>query len=145
VKTKEVTRLSDRRKRVETQSVCFSRILQSPLTKLWQIILLLAAVGVFTVYGTVLVAQKGALREVDRKFLDDLAQKQDGSTHSTLVQNSDPAAAIEISRPSVPRAELVVNCAVVRRGELVVHTGTAKRKHQSITTSLRRSQIPKDL
>jgi hypothetical protein len=112
---------------------------------LWPIILLLVAVCVFVVYGTVLVAQKRAIREVDRKFLDDLAQKQDGDTHFTLVQNSGPAGAIEISRPSVPRAELVVNCAVVRRGELVVHNGTAKHKHQSITTSLRRSQIPKDL
>ena len=132
---------------METQNVWafFPRILQSQLMNLWRIILLLAAVCVFVVYGTVLVAQKRAIREVDRKFLDDLAQKQDGDTHSTLVQNSGPAGAIEISRPSVPRAELVVNCAVVRRGELVVHTGTAKRKHQSITTSLRRSQIPKDL
>jgi hypothetical protein len=142
VKTIEVTRLSDRRKRVVTQNVRFSRILQSPLTKVWQIILLLAAVGVFAVYGAVLVAQKGAIREVDRKFLDDLAQKQD---EGTLVQNSGPAGATDISRPSVPRAELVVNYAVVRRGELVVHTGTVKRKHQNITTSLRRSQIPKDL
>jgi hypothetical protein len=107
--------------------------------------LLLVAVCVLVVYGTVLVVQKRAIREVDRKFLDDLAQKQGEGTHSTLVQNNGRAGAIEISRPSVPRAELVVNCAVVRRGELVVHAGTAKRKHQSITTSLRRSQIPKDL
>jgi len=134
---------------METQNVWafIPRILQSQLTELWRTILLLAAVCVFVVYGTVSVAQKRAVREVDRKFLDELAQKQDGGTHSTLVlvQNSGPAGAIGISRPSVPRAELVVNCAVVRRGELVVHTGTVKRKHQSITTSLRRSQIPKDL
>ena len=132
---------------METQNVWvfFPNMLQSQLTKVWRIILILAAVCVFVVYGTVLVAQKRAIREVDRKFLDDLAQKQDGGTHFTLVQNSGPAGAIEVSRPSVPRAELVVNCTVVRRGELVVHTGTVKRKHQSITTSLRRSQIPKDL
>jgi hypothetical protein len=125
----------------------FPRILQSQLTKFWRIILLLAAVCGLVVYGTALVAQKRATREVDRKFLDDLAQKQDGSTRSTpvLVENTDPAGAIQISQPSVPRAELVVNGAVVRRGELVVHTGTVKRKHQSISTSLRRSQIPKDL
>jgi len=134
---------------METQNVWafFLRILQSRLTKLWRIILFLAAVCVFVVYGSALVVQKRAIREADRKFLDELAQKQDGGTHPTLVlvQNSGPAGAIGISRPSVPRAELVVNCAVVRRGELVVHTGTVKRKHQSITTSLRRSQIPKDL
>jgi hypothetical protein len=134
---------------MEIQSVWafFPRLLPSQLAKLWRIIFLLAAVCVLVVCGTVLVGQKRAIREVDRKFLDDLAQKQDGGTHSTLVlvQNSGPASAIEISRPSVPRAELVVNCAVVRRGELVVHPGTVKRKHQSITTSLRRSQIPKDL
>ena len=132
---------------METQNVWafIPRILQSQLTELWRTILLLAAVCVFVVYGTVSVAQKRAVREVDRKFLDELAQKQDWGTHSTLVQNSRPAGAVEISRPSVPRAELVVNCTVVRRGELVVHTGTVKRKHQSITTSLRRSQIPKDL
>ena len=132
---------------METQNVWafFLRIWPSRLTKLWRIILFLAAVCVFVVYGTVLVAQKRAIREVDRKFLDELAQKQDGVTHFTLVQNSGPAGAIEISRPSVPRAELVVNCAVVRRGELVVHNGTVKHKHQTITTSLRRSQIPKDL
>jgi hypothetical protein len=132
---------------METQNVWafFPRILQSQLTTLWPIILLLVAVCVFVVYGTVLVAQKRAIREVDRKFLDDLAQKQDGDTHFTLVQKSGPAGAIEISSPSVPRAELVVNGAVVRRGELVVHNGTVKHKHQSITTSLRRSQIPKDM
>ena len=134
---------------METQNVWafFLRILQSRLTKLWRIILFLAAVCVFVVYGSALVVQKRAIREADRKFLDELAQKQDGGTHPTLVlvQNSGPAGAIGISRPSVPRAELVVNCAVVRRGELVVHNGTAKHKHQSITTSLRRSQIPKDL
>jgi hypothetical protein len=134
---------------METQNLWafFPRTLQSQLTKFWRILLLPAAVCVLVVYGTALVAQKRAIREVDRKFLDDLAQKQDGGTHSTpvLVQNSDPVRAIEISGPSVPRAELVVNGAVVRRGELVVHTGTVKRKHQSITVSLRRSQIPKDL
>ena len=132
---------------METQNAWafFLRILQSRLTKLWRIILFLAAVCVFVVYGSALVVQKRAIREADRKFLYELAQKQDGGTHSTLVQNSGPAGAVEISRPSVPRAELVVNCTVVRRGELVVHTGTVKRKHQSITTSLRRSQIPKDL
>jgi hypothetical protein len=125
----------------------FPRILQSQLTKFWRILLLLAAVCGLVVYGTGLVAQKRATREVDREFLDDLAQKQDGGTHSTpvLVGDNGPAAAIQISQPSVPRAELVVNGAVVRRGELVVHTGTVKRKHQSITTSLRRSQISKDL
>jgi hypothetical protein len=132
---------------MEIQNVwAFSpRILQSQLTKLWVTIVLLSAVCVLVVCGTVLVAQKRAIREVDRKFLDDLAQKQDEGTHPILVQDSGPAGAIEISQPSVPRAELVVNFDVVRRGELVVHTGTVKRKHQSITTSLRRSQIAKDL
>lgn len=89
--------------------------------------------------------QRRDLREADQKFLDALVQKQmrDPDTVSTLVQNIEAGGTIDSTNMSVPRAELVVNSAIVKRAELVVRSG--KRKHQSITTSLHRSQIPKDL
>jgi hypothetical protein len=91
------------------------------------------------------VPQKRDLREADQKFLDALVQKQkrDRDTLPTLVQNIGPGGTIDSANMSVPRAELVVNSAIVKRAELVVRSG--KRKRQSITTSLHRSQIPKDL
>ena len=79
------------------------------------------------------------IREEDRKFLDDLVQKQnqqdrqDGNSLSAPVQNFGNAGTIDSSPKSVPRAELVINSDIVRRGELVVHSGTVKRKRQSIT------------
>ena len=84
------------------------------------------------------MAQRRAIREVDRKFLDALVQKQkqDSDTFSTLVRNIGPGGTIDSSNTPVPRAELVVNSAIVRRAELVVRGGTVKRKHQSTTTSL---------
>jgi len=79
-------------------------------------------------------------REEDRKFLDDLVQKQnqhdhqDGNSLSAPVQNIGNAGTIDSSPKSVPRAELIINSEIVRRGELVVHSGTIKRrKRQSIT------------
>ena len=79
------------------------------------------------------------IREEDRKFLDDLVQKQnqhdhqDGNSLSAPVQNIGNAGTIDSSPKSVPRAELIINSEIVRRGELVVHSGTIKRKRQSIT------------
>jgi hypothetical protein len=121
--------------------------------KPWQTFLLAAAACVFVGYVTIFVAQRRDLiapssisnagplaqdiREGDRKFLDDLVQKQNQDDHqggkSPAVQNIGKAGTIDSSPKSVPRAELVVNSEIVRRGELVVHSGTVKRKPQSIT------------
>jgi hypothetical protein len=77
------------------------------------------------------------IREGDRKFLDDLVQKQDQDDYqdrnSPPLQNIGQAGTIDLSPKSVPRAELVINSEIVRRGELVVHSGTVKRKPQSST------------
>jgi hypothetical protein len=139
--------MSDRGRRIKFQGFWASLplALQSPLRKSWQIILLLTAAFVFAGYGTFFVPQRRDLREADQKFLDALVQKQkrDRDTLPTLVQNIGPGGTIDSANMSVPRAELVVNSAIVKRAELVVRSG--KRKRQSITTSLHRSQIPKDL
>ena len=78
------------------------------------------------------------IREGDRKFLDDVVQKQHQDDHqdanSPPGQNIGETGTIDSSPKSVPRAELVVNSEIVRRGELVVHSGTVKRrKPQNIT------------
>jgi hypothetical protein len=79
------------------------------------------------------LAQRRAIREVDRKFLDALVQKR---KQDWVVQNIGPSGTIDSSNTPVPRAELVVNSTIVRRAELVVPGRTVKRKHQSVTTSL---------
>jgi hypothetical protein len=122
--------------------------------KPWQTYLLVAAACVFVGYMAVFVAQRRDLiarggissrvplaqdiREGDRKFLDDVVQKQHQDDHqdgnSPPGQNIGETGTIDSSPKSVPRAELVVNSEIVRRGELVVHSGTVKRrKPQNIT------------
>jgi hypothetical protein len=124
--------------------------------KPWQRFLLVAAACVFVGFVgfvTVFVAQRRDLiaqggifsrgplaqdiREGDRKFLDDLVQKQDQDDYqdrnSPPLQNIGQAGTIDLSPKSVPRAELVINSEIVRRGELVVRSGTVKRKPQSST------------
>jgi len=135
VSTKEITRVNDRGRRLKFQGVwaSFPLASQSPLRKPWRIILLLTAACVFVGYGTAFLAQRRAIREVDRKFLDALVQKR---KQDWVVQNIGPSGTIDSSNTPVPRAELVVNSAIVRRAELVVPGRTVKRKHQSITTSL---------
>jgi hypothetical protein len=77
------------------------------------------------------------IREGDRKFLDDLVQKQNQDDHqdgkSPTVQNIGKAGTIDSGLKPVPRAELIVNSEIVRRAELVVHSATVKRKPQTIT------------
>jgi hypothetical protein len=108
---------------------------------------LLAPVCVLVSFVTVVVLQRenvSALlyhpgppardvRDEDRKFLDNLVQKQKqdevlaGNSLSDTVQNIGKAARIGPSDEPAPKAELVVNSGIVRRGELVVHGGTIKR------------------
>ena len=99
-------------------------------------------VCLFIVYGTVLVAERRAIGEVDRKFLDDIVrqQSQDTDTLSAPERNIGTVSEISLSHPAALRAELVVNSAIVRRGELVVHSGVVKRNRPSITTSRQNSQ-----
>jgi hypothetical protein len=103
---------------------------------------LLAVVCLFVAYGTVLVAERRAIGEADRKFLDDIVrqQSQDADTLSAPGRNIGTASSVPLSPPAVARAELVVNSAIVRRGELVVHSGIVKRSRPSITTSRQNSQ-----
>jgi hypothetical protein len=116
--------------------------LQSLQMNPWRIFLVLAVVCLFVGYGTVLVAERRAIGEVDRKFLDDIVcqQSQDANTLSAPRRNNGTASAIPLSPPAVLRAELVVNSAIVRRGELVVHSGIVKRRRPNITTSRQNSQ-----
>jgi hypothetical protein len=108
----------------------------------WRIFLVLAVVCLFVAYGTVLLAERRAIGELDRKFLDDIVrpQSQDADTRSAPGQNIGTASEIPLSHPAVLRAELVVNGAIVRRGELVVHSGAVKRSRPSIATSRQNSQ-----
>jgi hypothetical protein len=72
------------------------------------------------------------VRGEDRKFLDDLVQKQnqDGDPLSAPADDIGGAGMIASSGAPVPRAELVIHSEIVRRGELVaVHSGKVKRKH----------------
>ena len=119
---------------------------QSLQMRPWRIFLLLAVVCLFVAYGTVLVAERRAIGEVDRKFLDDIVrqQSQDADTLSAPGRNIGTAGAIPLNHPAVLRAELVVNSAIVRRGELVVHSGVVKRRRPSITTSRQNSQAAAD-
>ena len=121
-------------------SALSARILQSLQTNPW--VLVLGVVCLFVAYGTVLVAERRVVGEVDRKFLDDIVrqQSQDADTLSAPGRNIGTASSAPLSPPGVPRAELVVNSAIVRRGELVVHSGIARRSRPSITTSRQNSQ-----
>lgn len=113
----------------------FFRAVQFWLMKPWPKFLLVAMICGFVGYVTVfveprrdMIAQRGDspralhlaqdIREEDRNFLDDLAQKQNQGDHRARIIVSSP-------KP-IPRAELVINTEIVRRGELVVHHGTAK-------------------
>jgi hypothetical protein len=121
-------------------SALSARILQSLQTNPW--VLVLGVVCLFVAYGTVLLAERRAIGEVDRKFLDGIVrqERQDADTLSTPGQNLGTASAIPSNHPAVLRAELVVNSAIVRRGELVAHSGGVKRKQPSTTTSRQNSQ-----
>ena len=108
----------------------------------WRIFLFLTVVCLFVAYGIVLVVERRAIGEVDRKFLDDIVrqQSQDADTLSVPGRNIGTAGEIPLSHPAVLRAELVVNSAIVRRGELIVHSGIVKRSRPSIKTSRQNSQ-----
>jgi hypothetical protein len=122
-------------------SALLARRSQSLQMNPWRIFLVLAVVCLFAAYGTVL-AERRAIGEGDRKFLNDIVrqQSQDADSHSASGRNIGTDSAIPLNHPAVPRAELVVNSAIVRRGELVVHSGVAKRRRPSITTSRQNSQ-----
>ena len=123
-------------------SALLARRLQSLQMDPWRIFLVLAVVCLLVAYGTVLVAERRAIGEVDRKFLDDIVrlQSQDADTLSAPGRNIGTAGAIPLNHPAVLRAELVVNSAIVRRGELVVHSGVVKRRRPSITSSRQNSK-----
>jgi hypothetical protein len=108
----------------------------------WRIFLFLAVVCLFVAYGMIFVAERRAIGEGDRKFLDDIVrqQDQDADTLSAPGQNLGTASEIPLSHPAVLRGELVVNSAIVRRGELAVHSGIVKRSRPSMTTSRQNSQ-----
>jgi hypothetical protein len=108
----------------------------------WRIFLVLAVVCLFVAYGTVLLAERRAIGELDRKFLDDIVrqQSQDTDTLSAPERNIGTVSEISLSHPPALRAELVVHSAIVRRGELVVHSGVVKRNRPSMTTSRQNSQ-----
>jgi hypothetical protein len=102
----------------------------------------LAVASLFVAYGTVLVAERRAIGEVDRRFLNDIVrqQSQDAESLSAPGRDIGTDSAIPLNNPAVPKAELVINSAIVRRGELVVHSGVVKRRRPSITTSRQNSQ-----
>ena len=123
-------------------SALSTRGLQSLQTNRWSIFLVLAVASLFVAYGTVLVAERRTIGEVDRKFLNDIVhqQSQDAESLSAPGRDIGTDSAIPLNNPAVPKAELVVNSAIVRRGELVVHGGVVKRRRPSITTSRQNSQ-----
>jgi hypothetical protein len=114
---------------------------QSLQMKPWRIFLVLVVVCLFVAYCTVL-AERRAMGEVDRKFLNDIVrlQSQDADTLSAPGRNIGTDNAIALNHPTVPRAVLVVNSAIVRRGDLV-HSGVAKHRRSSITISRQSSQV----
>jgi hypothetical protein len=71
--------------------------------------LVLAVVCLFIVYGTVVVAERRAIGEVDRKFLDDIVrqQSQDADTLSAPERNMMPCQ----SWSSVPMSQ--AGCIVI--------------------------------
>jgi hypothetical protein len=64
-----------------------------------------------------------AVREQDRRFLDDLCQKQNqdlsGFAKAQRDSNPVPRAKLIVNSSKVKRAQLVVNNAMVKRAELV--------------------------
>jgi hypothetical protein len=64
-----------------------------------------------------------AVREQDRRFLDDLCQKQNqdlsGFAKAQHDSNPVPRAKLIVNSSKVKRAQLVVNNAIVKRAELV--------------------------
>jgi hypothetical protein len=135
--TKEPPRQVKRRR----VSALSARRFQSLRTNPWRILLCLAVTCLFVAYGVVLLAEKRAIGEGDRKFLDDLVrqQSQDAETFSGPGRNIGTASEIPLSHPAVLRAALVVNGAIVKRGELVVRSGIVKRNRPSMTTSRQNS------
>jgi hypothetical protein len=118
------------------------------LRKPWRKFLLLAAACALVGSVTVFVVERGNfspvlhhhagplardIRDEDRKFLDDLVQKQDqhavlgGNPLSAPVKNIANTGMIGSGNELVPKAELVINSEIVKRAELVVHSGTIKR------------------
>ena len=138
MRTKEPRRQVKRR----AVSALSARRFQSLQMHPRRIFLFLAVVCLFVAYGVVLAAERHAIGEADRKFLDDIVRQQsrDAETLSAPGRNIGTASEIPSSHPAVLRAELVVNSAIVRRGELVVHSGIVKRSQPSIITSRQNSQ-----
>ena len=138
MRTREPSRQVKRR----AVSALSARRFQSLQMNRWRIFLFLAVACLFVPYGMVLVAERRAIGEGDRKFLDDIVrqQSQDAGTLSAPGRNTGTASEVSLSQPTVLRGELVVNSAIVRRGELVVHSGIVKRSRPSITTSRQNSQ-----
>src|ERR1700722_11025633 len=136
--TKETPRQVKRR----TVSASSARRLRSLPMNPWRILLFLAVICLFVAYGIVWLAERRAIGDVDRKFLDEIVrqQSQDAGTLSASGRNIGIASELPLSRPAVLRADLVVNSAIVRRGELVVHGGITKHSRPSITTSRQNSQ-----
>jgi hypothetical protein len=107
-----------------------------------KIFIFLAVICLFCAHGMVLVAERRAVGEVDRKFLDDVVrqQSQDKQALSAPRRNIGPASELPLNHPAVLRAELVVNSAVVKRGELVVRGRIVKHSRPSIATNRQSSQ-----
>jgi hypothetical protein len=122
-------------------SALSARRLQSLQMNPRRIFLVLTVVCLFVAYGAVF-AERRAIGEVDRKFLNDIVRQQgkDADTVSAAGRNIGTDRAIPLGHPAVLRAELIINSATVRRGELVVHSGVAKRRRPSITISRQNMQ-----
>jgi hypothetical protein len=141
--TEELMRTKEPLRQVKNQAVSalLARRLQSLQMNPWKIFLVLVVVCLFVAYGTVL-AERRAIGEVDRKFLNEIIrqQSQNADILSAPGRNIGTDNAIALNHPTVPRAELVINSAIVRRGELIVHRGVARHRQPSITTSRQNSQ-----
>ena len=135
-------RTKEPRRQVRRRAAFSARKLQFLQMNPWNVFLFLGVVCLFFGYGAVLVAERRAVGDVDRKFLDDVVRQQslDAQTLSAPGQNIEAASEIPLSHPAVLRGELVVNSAIVKRGELVVHSGIVKHSRPSITTSRQNSQ-----
>ena len=134
MRTKEPRRQVGRRAASALSARKFPFLQMNP----WKVFLFLAVACLFLTYGMVLVTERRAVSDVDRKFLDEVLRQQ--SQEAQTERSIAAASETPLSQPAVMRAELVVNSAVVKRGELVVRSGIAKHSRQSITTSRQSSQ-----